>query len=91
MSRVARDFYLAENAGPILETVSGHAHAAVNAMAAGPVRDKAKTRIGDAKELAQRFAHQTITVQTFAMDLNPDAPEAELRAWARDFKAAITG
>lgn len=89
MSANARDFYLAENAGAILETVGGHAHAAVNAMASGPVRDKAKARIKEAKEIAERFAAMAVTVQTFNMDLHDAMSEAELRAWARDFKTAV--
>lgn len=89
MSRAARDFWLAEHAPAIMDTVAGLAHA-TNEVLKGPKRHANKAHVSLATELAERFATQTILLQTFMLDYRPAMTEPELRAWADGLKASLT-
>lgn len=86
-----RDFWLLEHAARITETTTGHAHAAVNAMARGPVRDRAKDAVERQKEITARFIVFAGTVSPFVYEYDPDMPEAQLRAWAAGVVSALKG
>lgn len=77
-----RAFDLAGNAHRIAETVTGHAHAAVNCMADGPVKNTAKARIGEVKAMCDEFARLTLGLLPFTLEYSEDMSEADLRAWA---------
>jgi len=87
----SRAFELAERQAKITETVSGHAHAAVNAMASGPAKSGAKAAIAEAGELARLGARITLEALPFALEYYEEMGEAELRAWARDLVAVLRG
>lgn len=80
--KTERAFELAGEAKRITETVTGHAHAAVNCMADGPVKNTAKARIGMVKEMTGEFERLTFGLFPLTLEFRGDMPEAELRAWA---------
>lgn len=45
---------------------------------------------GKAREIGERFSDLAMTVQSFMLDYRPDMTEAELRAWAEQFRAAVS-
>lgn len=86
-----RKYELAGDAKRIAETVTGHAHAAVNCMAAGPERMKAKVRIRDVRDMVDEFSRLTLELMPYTLEYAPDMPEAQLRAWAADLVKTLNG
>lgn len=87
----ARAFALAGNTKKMAEVVTGHAHAAVNCMADGPVKRAAKELIGNCREVADHYQALVFSVYPAAMTYHPDMTEAELRDWAFSMVEVIRG
>lgn len=77
----AQAFELAARQARTTETVTGHAHAAVNAKAA----------IDEARAMAGEFERLTFALQPFALEYAADMPDDQLRAWAADLVAVLRG
>lgn len=78
----SRAFELAGDARRITETVTGHAHAAINLMAAGSVQATAKARCGQVHEMTAEFARLTILLHGARLTYSSGMSEADLRVWA---------
>lgn len=79
---IERAFLLAGRTALIADAVCGAAHATANVMVQGPVRERTKGRIEEAREVLTHYQDLVFTVFPAAMEYRPDMPEAELRAWA---------
>lgn len=88
MSQAERDFWLAEHAPRIMDTTAGLAHATLAVLKPAD-KERQRATIERAKEIGERFATLSVTLQTFMMDLRDDMTEAQLRAWAADLKRAV--
>lgn len=88
---VDRAFELAGRQRKATEIVVGHAHAAVNAMARGPVQDRAKVAIGEVREMCEAAAALTLEILPFTLEYYEGMPEAELRQWAADLVSTLRG
>lgn len=86
-----RAFYLAGEQAKATETVTGHAHAAVNCMASGSTKAKAKERISEVREMCAGFAGLTFGLMPFTLEYREDMTEAELRAWAKALVDTLNG
>jgi hypothetical protein len=82
----AEAFELAGRQSRTTEIVTGHAHAAVNAMARGAPKDRAKVAIDEVKAMSDEFGRLT-----FALEYAPDMTDEALRAWAADLVAVLRG
>lgn len=89
MQRQERDFFLAQHAPAVMDTVATAAQLTINVLKHST--QKADTaRVALAKEIAERFTMQSVLLQTFMLDHRDGMTEAELRAWAAGLKEALT-
>lgn len=102
-SSTERDFWLAEHADRIMDTVSGFAFTGLTATIPDSVaftaknsatasfykREKFQGTIERAKEIGQRFEYYVTNVQPFALEYYDGMPEADLRAWAAGVVSAL--
>lgn len=87
----ARAFELAGRQPKATEIATGHAHAAVNAMARGDPQSRAKVAIGEVREMCDAFRTLTMDLLPFTLEYDPAMSEAQLRAWAADLVQALRG
>lgn len=91
-SNTGRDFWLAEHAERIAETVSGLAFTATQVAAHKPAeRERLKGTIDRQREITARFVHYVTNLQPFTLEYRPDMGEAELRRWAAGVFSALQG
>lgn len=86
-----RAFELAGARAKASEIVTGHAHAAVNCMADGPPKVRAKTAIGDVRDMLAEFERLTFGLLPFTLEYHDGMTEAELREWAADLVRTLRG
>lgn len=73
-----------------VEPVLGHAHAAINLMATGSAKHRAKEACGEVREMCAEFERLTLWLMPLAVTYSPDMDEAQLRAWARAVHEEMT-
>lgn len=102
-TNTSRDFWLAEHADRIMDTVSGFAFTGLTATipdascfnaknSATPQFYKRETYQGTidrAKEIGERFVHYVVNVQPFTLEYYDGMPEADLRRWAAGVVSAL--